>query len=321
MSEHASAWKPLIDDWVTRERSIHPDAPIRPDSVRVRDSIEIDDHAFVLVSYDVAYPWPQEEDTATEGRTANTAVLQAARVRQPWIERDVTRALAHMSTADGSVAVSDHLLGDRRAYSGHVSDASERVVLKFEDGSSQAATVVDGWFLSVADAARRAVAIEVCEAGSDPYVAELHRDDVSDVMPGMDFTRSAGRTMYFSPLDLRSVVPLVRWQREGDIVVVASSIERYDDGGVLRLRVDGVRTDDDVFVSWPLVSIEVDGQPVTSALCAEFAQADTLTIDVGFRPWMRVEGSTMSVSVHGLRGAEGAIDPITIDLAVRDITS
>ena len=60
---------------VERERALHPAAPVRGDSVRVRDSLEVDDQAFVLVSYDVEYPWPQEEDTADDGRSLNTAVL------------------------------------------------------------------------------------------------------------------------------------------------------------------------------------------------------------------------------------------------------
>jgi len=75
MSEHASAWKTLVDEWVARERELYPDAPVQPATVKVRDSIEIGDQAFVLISYDVDVPWPTEEDTAAEHRGSNTAVL------------------------------------------------------------------------------------------------------------------------------------------------------------------------------------------------------------------------------------------------------
>lgn len=316
MTEHASAWKNLIDEWVDRERDLYPDAQIQPDSVEVRDAVEVGDHMFVLVSFDVAYPWPQEEDTHTQGRSLNTAVLQAARVRQPWIERDATRASAHLSSADRTISVSEHALGNRRAWSGFVEHDWNRVSLHFDDGSTSYASVVGGWFLSIESDERRLVSVAGPENESD--VVELVRDDVTDMVANLSFTRTGSTSMYFSPLDLRAVHPLVRWQRSGNIVVVASCLEQYDDGGILRLRIDGIRADDDLFVSWPQVSLDINGQPVSSAACAEFAHKDTVTLDIGFRPWIASEGSDMTIQVRGLRGPSGAIEPITLELAERD---
>ena len=86
-----SAWRPLIDEWVRRESQLRPHLPVVGDSVRVRDAVEVGDHAYVLLSYDVDSPWPAEEDDSS-GAGEHTAVIQAERVRQPWHERDSTRA-------------------------------------------------------------------------------------------------------------------------------------------------------------------------------------------------------------------------------------
>jgi hypothetical protein len=318
VNEHASAWKHLVDEWVVREQELRPEAPIAPDTVEVRDAVEVDDQLFVLVSFDVAYPWPSEEDTSAQGRTHNTAVLQAARVRQPWIERDTSRASAQLVSEDGNVTISEHVLGARRAWSGYVSDSWSRVTLHFSDGSSVDAAVVDHWFLWIGQDAHVLTAVS---AGSGSEQLQLARTDVVDMVPGIGFTRSGGDAMYFSPLDLRSVHPLVRWQRNGNLVVVASCLEQYDDGGILRLRIDGVRPDDDLFVSWPQVSIRVDGQPVASASCAEFAHKDTVTLDVGFRPWIAPDSGAMTIDVAGLRGVDGTMDPVTLELSAHDFRS
>ncbi len=316
MTEHASAWKGLIDEWVERERDLYPDAQIQPDSVEVRDAVEIGDQMFVLVSFDVSYPWPQEEDTHSQGRSLNTAVLQAARVRQPWIERDATRASAHLSSSDQSVSVSEHALGNRRAWSGFVEHAWDRVSLRFDDGSTSYASVVDGWFLAIESDERRLVGIAAPEG--DAGIIDLVRDDIADVVTDLSLSRTGSTSMYFSPLDLRAVHPLVRWQRSGNIVVVASCLEQYDDGGILRLRIDGIRADDDLFVSWPHVSLEMNGQPIATAACAEFAHKDTVTLDIGFRPWVAADAGDMTIQVRGLRGPSGAIEPIMLELAERD---
>lgn len=316
MNEHASAWKPLIDEWVARERRLHPDAPILDTSVRVRDAVEIDDQAFVLVSYDIDYPWPKEEDAPGQSRQANTAVLQAMRVRQPWIERDATRALARMSTTDGGVVAYEHLLGRRRAYSGTVANGLDRIELGFDDGSTTEVSVVDGWFLAVVPEVRQLASVSAAGSDDDGYASEFVRDDIGEVLDDLQFARTAGRSMYFSPLDLRAVEPLVQWQRSGDLVVVAVCLERYDEGGVLRLRVDGVRGDDDLFVNWPRVSVEANGMPVATAICGEYGLADTVTMDIGFKPYLPEGTHTVIARVSGLRGPEGPIEPVTLEITV-----
>lgn len=316
MSEHASAWKSLIDEWVERERTLHPAAPVRSDSVRVRDSVEVDDQAFVLVSYDVEYPWPQEEDTVDDGRSLNTAVLQAMRVRQPWIERDATRAMACMVSEDGAITLCEHVLGVRRAFAGHAPDGIDRVTLHFDGGERTETSVVDGWFLAVVPEAWR---VSDIEAGDSMQPLVRHEPPASsDLLSGFGpAARGTAPTMYFSPLDLRNVHPLVRWERSGNVVVVASSLEQYDEGGIIRLRIDGIRADDDLFVSWPLVSIEVDGMTCASAPCGEYGHKDTISLDIGFRPWLRPDTDRMVVVVSGLRGVQGMLDDVRLELALR----
>jgi hypothetical protein len=320
VTDHPSAWKPLIDEWVARERRLHPDAPIRDESVRVRDSVEIDDQAFVLLSFDVNHPWPVEEDAPGDSRSANTAVLQAARVRQPWVERDATRALGELHTPDGQVRVYEHVLGARRAFSGSVAEAAlgggTEVELCFDDEHSARATVVDGWFLAIVPESWRLRRVLV--PGAEGYDSELVRDDLGELLASApERARSAAHAIYFSPLDLRSVMPLVQWQRAGAVVVVASSLEQYDQGGLLRLRIDGVRADDDLFVSWPSVSLRAGDKTLMSAVCGEYGMADTLTVDVGFRPWLSPDVDELVVRVSDLRGAEGPVEPIELRLSMR----
>ena len=83
--------------------------------------------------------------------------------------------------------------------------------------------------------------------------------------------------MYFSPLDLRSVISLVQWKRSDDVVVVATCLEQYDEGGMLRLRIDGIRADDDTFVSWPRVMLEIDGNDMMKFDKSELKVADSCT--------------------------------------------
>jgi hypothetical protein len=316
VTDHASAWKPLIDDWVARERKLHPDAPIAEPSVKVRDSVEIDDQAYVLVSYDIEYPWPSEEDAPGESRSANTAVLQAMRVRQPWIERDATRALSQLVTPGGEVRVFEHLLGSRRAYSGTV-DGHAAVTLCYDDGSSDDPSVVDGWFLAIVPESRRVERVRFGDGNGSMSEHRLERQDVGDVIDIDGFARTAGTAMYFSPLDLRSVVPLAQWHRAaGGLVLVAVCIEQYDEGGVLRLRIDGVRRDDDMFVSWPKVTIQGDGELMASAVCGEYWLADTVTMDVGFKPFVPDGTKQLTLRVRGLRGAEGPSEPVDFDVTL-----
>lgn len=319
MSEHTSAWKSIVDDWVAREGDLRPSAPIDPSSVEVRDAVEIGDAMFVLVSFDVKYPWPQEEDASSGDRARHTAVIQASRVRQPWLERDASRSGAQLETADGKVVIHEHTLGDRRAWSGFVSEQWQHVSLQFEDGSRRELAVVDGWFLAVEPELMRLH--EVHGPADSSYCASLERRDTSDLLGSMELDRPASQVPYFSPLDLRAVHPLVRWQREGNIVIVASSLEQYDEGGILRLRIDGVRADDDLFMSWPEVVIDADGVPVQCAPCAEFAHKDTVTLDIGFTPWVPPTHDHFRVIVRGLRGASGSVEPITLELAARDYRS
>jgi hypothetical protein len=320
MTGNTSAWKTLIDVWADRERELHPDTPVLPDSIEVRDAVEHGDQVFVLISYDVEYPWPQEEDAPGEERNYNTAVIQGVRVRDPWIESDSARGLSTARTADGAVFVSEHPLGARRAISANFSGDIDEGVLVFEDASEQTASVVEGWMLVLTDHNRKLASIRGLKGGSEAYSGDVERDDVSDVMSGMDFTRSAGRSMYFSPLDLRSVTPLIQWERAEGIVVVAVCLERYDDGGVLRLRIDGIRSDDDMFVSWPIVSLEVNGKTVPSAVCGESSFADTVAMDVGFRPASMDGIERIRVRVEGLRGHDGPIAPMDFSLDVSKVS-
>jgi hypothetical protein len=308
---HPTAWRPLIDEWVVREGQLRPHLRVLGDSVRVRDAVEVGDQAYVLLSYDVDSPWPKEEDDSSAG-SEHTAVIQAERVRQPWHERDSTRARTAWRTSDGTVTVHEHLLGPRRAFSGQVLGAASSVTLSFEDGDPVDATVVDGWFLAVVPEGRRAQRIAV--DGSD--ATDLEPADVASMLPDPTFEPIGADAMYFSPLDLRTVHSLVQWQRVGEIVVVATCVEQYDEGGMLRIRIDGIRADDDTFVTWPRVSLTVDGQELASAVCGEYSLADTISLDIGFRPWLPAGASRIGVQVEGIRGAQGEIDPITLDVQV-----
>ena len=121
--------------------------------------------------------------------------------------------------------------------------------------------------------------------------------------------------MYFSPLDLRSVIPIVQWVRSGEVVAVATCLEQYDEGGMLRLRIDGIRADDDTFVTWPTGTLAIDGEEIGSVVCGEYSLADTISLDIGFRPWLPTSAREMSVRIEGVRGAKGEIEPMT--LAIR----
>jgi len=307
-----SAWRPLIDDWVAREGQLRPHLPVRGESVRVRDAVEVGDQAYVLLSFDVENPWPSEENLGSgELGAFHTAVIQAERVRQPWHERDSTRALSTWRTEDGSVVVHEHMLGQRRAFSGQVQGDAKVVTLGFEGGDPAEATVVDGWFLAVVPDQNRAASVTIDGADAAP----LERSTESDpLLSGASFTRKAEEAMYFSPLDVRAVVPLVQWNREGAIVVVATSLEQYDEGGILRLRLDGIRVDEDTFVSWPRGSVVVDGKEVTSAICGGSYLQDTLSVDVGIKPWLPTGAQTITVRFDGLRGADGEVGPVEVEI-------
>ncbi|MCB0880098.1 MAG: hypothetical protein KDC46_14090 [Thermoleophilia bacterium] len=309
-----SAWRPLIDEWVRRESQLRPHQPVVGESVRVRDAVEVGDHAYVLLSYDVDSPWPAEEDVASGDAAAeHTAVIQAERVRQPWHERDSTRARTAWRTKDGAVTVHEHLLGTRRAYSGHVAAGGGNVELSFEGGEPVDATVVDGWFLAVVGDERRVQSIAV--DGSD--AAALEAADVASLLPDPNFARAGADAMYFSPLDLRSVIPVIQWKRSRDVVVVATCIEQYDEGGMLRLRIDGIRADDDTFVSWPRVTLTVGGNELPSAVCGEYSLADTISLDIGFRPWLPAGATHLGIEVEGIRGAEGEIGTVEFEVSLR----
>lgn len=312
MNEHPSAWQSLVDHWVEREARLRPDEPIRDGSVQVRDCVEVGDQAYVLVSYDIDNPWPTEEDAPGDGRMANTAVLQAARVRTPWAERDATRSHVRHTAIDGSAWLHEHLLTGRRAWSGAARAGAERVRLEFEDGEPVEAPVVDGWFLAVVSADQRIRGIAV-DGGEPVQVARTQFDELFAEGSGADQRR--GEPMYFSPLDLRSVLPIVCWERSGDTVVVASSLEQYDEGGIVRLRIDGIRLDEDALRSWPRVSLSVDGAELASGICGEYALGDTMSVDIGFRPWLAA-GSTLQLQVEDLRGPDGRVRPMTLDVAV-----
>lgn len=314
MSEQTSVWDSLVEEWVARERRMHPDAPIKEDSVRVRDALEIHENAYVLVSYEIEYPWPQEEDAPGESRNHNTAVIQAARVKQPWIERDAARSLAQSHTDDGVMHVFEHPLGANHAFSGSVVGDYDKVVLEFSDGSQEQAAVVDGWFLCVISAPQRLTRVQALKGGDVTYDAVPQRDELNDMVDGMQFTRTAGSSMYFSPLDLRGVIPLVQWQRSGSIVVVAVSMEHYDEGGTLRLRIDGVRRDEDLLVSWPQVSLEIDGSPIASAICGEYFIGDTVMMDIAFKPWLPTGTKQLNARLEGLRTPRGPVEPLTLEV-------
>lgn len=309
-----SAWRPLIDEWVRRESQLRPHLPVLGDTVRVRDAVEVGDHAYVLLSYDVDSPWPKEEDVASTGDAdAHTAVIQAERVRQPWHERDSTRSRTAWRTLDGTVTVHEHLLGNQRAFSGRVDGNGSSVALEFDQGDAIDATVVDGWFLAVVPDARRVQSIRVDEADA----AKLEAADVSAMLPDPNFARAGADPMYFSPLDLRTVHPVVQWTRAGEVVVVATCIEQYDEGGLLRLRIDGIRADDDTFVSWPQVTLSVAGQDLPCAVCGEYSLADTISLDIGFRPWLPAGTERFGVRVEGIRGRSGEIEPVELELDLR----
>ncbi|MCW2956247.1 MAG: hypothetical protein JWO69_1116 [Thermoleophilia bacterium] len=301
-----SAWSHLIGEWAAREAKLRPHLPVLADSVRVRDAVEVGDHAYVLLSFDVDSPWPSEEDV----KGAHTAVIQAERVRQPWHERDSTRAATTWRTTDGSLTVHEHLLGTSRVYTGQVDAADGAIKVHLEEGEPLDATVVDGWFLAVGGPKDRVAGINV--TGSD--VLELERVDVGSLLGDPTFARAAGDAMYFSPLDLRSVIPLVRWTRHGDIVVVATCIEQYDEGGMLRIRIDGIRADDDTFVTWPRGILMADGVEIASAVCGEYSLADTISLDIGFRPWLPEGTKALTLRVEGVRGAQGEVDAIELDI-------
>ncbi len=305
-----SAWRPLIDEWVAREGQLRPHLPVLGDTVRVRDAVEVGDQAYVLLSYDVDSPWPKEEDVATPGGGEHTAVIQAERVRQPWHERDSTRARTAWRTSDGTVTVHEHLLGPRRAFSGQVLSDASTVTISFDEGDAIDATVVDGWFLAVVPEGRRAQRVALDGADAN----DLERADVASMLPDPSFERAGADAMYFSPLDLRTVHALVQWQRVGEIVVVATCMEQYDEGGMLRLRIDGIRADDDTFVTWPRVSLFVDDNELSSAVCGEYSLADTISLDIGLRPWLPAGASRLRVRVEGIRGAAGQIEPIELDV-------
>lgn len=309
-----SAWRPLIDEWVQREGQLRPHLPVVGDSVQVRDAVEVGDHAYVLLSYDVDSPWPAEEDvTASGGAGAYTAVIQAERVRQPWHERDSTRARTAWRTSDGTITVHEHLLGAQRAFSGQVPASAGSVTLTFSEGDAIDATVVDGWFLAVVPDSRRARQIAIDGSSA----TDLEPADFSSMLPDPSFERQGADAMYFSPLDLRTVHPLVQWQRVGGVVVVATCIEQYDEGGMLRLRIDGIRADDDTFVSWPRVSLSVDGHELPSAVCGEYSLADTISLDIGFRPWLPAGTTHVGITVDGIRGASGEIGTVEFEAALR----
>jgi hypothetical protein len=310
-----SAWRPIIDDWVAREGQLRPHMPVLGDSVRVRDAVEVGDQAYVLLSYDIDSPWPAEEDLAGAGAGEHTAVIQAERVRQPWHERDSTRARTSWCTTDGTVTIHEHLLGSRRAFSGHVAAAADRVTISFDDGEPVDATVVDGWFLAVVPEARRVAGLAI----DDAVATELERAEFGGLLPDPSFATAGADAMYFSPLDLRTVHSLVQWQRVDGIVVVATCVEQYDDGGMLRLRIDGIRADDDTFVSWPRVTLEIDGIELPSATCGEYSLADTISLDIGFRPWLPAGATQLRVRVAGIRGESGEVPSVEfdVDLATR----
>ncbi len=314
-SNNPTAWQGLIDEWVARERRMQPAACIREDTVRVRDAIEIDDQAFVLISYDVEHPWPSEEDTPGEGRDQNTAVIQAARVRQPWIERDAARAFSRLYSPDGLVTAHEHPLGTRRAVSGWTGLDVDSLTIVFQDGTHDEVRVIEGWFLAIGPDARRVESV-TARAGDGEYRAQLVPDIAASasLLGTIPAARRGLRSMYFSPRDLRGVVPVQRWARSEGVVVVAVALEQYDEGGILRLRIDGVRSDDDALVTWPTVELQLDGGPVASGICGEDLLADTLTVDIGFRPWPESSTAELTAVISGLRAAEGVVEPISLSI-------
>jgi hypothetical protein len=211
------------------------------------------------------------------------------------------------------VTIHEHQLGPRRAFSGQVRGEATRVTLSFDEGDPIDATVVDGWFLAVVPEGRRAqrIALDGSEA------TELEPAESARLLPDPSFALAGADAMYFSPLDLRTVHSLVQWQRVDDVVVVATCIEQYDEGGMLRLRLDGIRADDDTFVAWPRVTLQVNGEELPSAVCGEYSLADTISLDIGFRPWLPAGADRLLVRVDCIRGAEGEIAPVELDVSLR----
>jgi len=311
-NQHPSAWRPLIDDWIEREGHLRPHLPVRGESVRVRDAVEVGDNAYVLLSFDVDSPWPAEENLSGGAETnAHTAVIQAERVRQPWHERDSTRSRTAWRTSDGTITIHEHLLGPTRAFSGQAPSGASKVTLSFDEGDAIDATVVEGWFLAVVPEGRRAKGVAV--DGNDTTELEP-AEIVGNTFSDLSFATETADAMYFSPLDLRSVVSLVQWHRSGDIVAVATCVEQYDDGGMLRLRIDGIRADDDTFVTWPRILLHVDGEELPSAVCGEYSLADTISLDIGFRPWLPAGARELVARIEGARGAEGDVAPIVLTI-------
>jgi hypothetical protein len=206
--------------------------------------------------------------------------------------------------------VYEHLLGGHRAWSGYIEQSNADVTVHFERDNEMEVTVVDGWFLAIAPESWRITSLDV-----DGKTIELWRIEAgAELMADARFPRSAGGAMYFSPLDLRAVTPIVTWQRQGDTVAVVSSVEQYDEGGIIRLRIDGVRVDDDCFLAWPRILVKGNEQLISSAACGEYALADTLQVDIGFKPWIPDNVDSVSVVIENLRSANGIVPPITVEI-------
>lgn len=308
LTQQPSAWRHLIDEWTQRELQLRPHLPVVASTVRVRDAVEVGDHAYVLLSYDVESPWPAEEDVVDADATEHTAIIQAERLRQPWYERDSTRARTVWRSVEAGVVVHEYVLGDHRAFSGQMAGEGNRVVLEFSEGNPVEATIVNGWFLAVNDSGKKLISISVDGAEK----SRLEVAEIASMLPDPSFARSGADAMYFSPLDLRTVHSIVQWQRAGNIVAVVTCIEQYDEGGIVRLRIDGIRVDDDVFVAWPRVSLMAGEQEIPSALCGEYALADTISLDIGFRPWFAAGVDKLKIRIDGIRGAAGEVAPIEL---------
>jgi hypothetical protein len=110
--------------------------------------------------------------------------------------------------------------------------------------------------------------------------------------------------------------------REGDTVVVITSIERYDEGGIIRIRVDGIRPDDDCCVSWPRILVaDDDGGLISNAAIGDYVLADTLQVDIGFRPWIPDGTRNLTVTVERLRGPQGIVPPVVVQIPVENLAS
>ncbi len=323
MTEEPSAWNHIVADWVEAENGIRSEMPILGESTRVRDAIQHCDNAFILVSYDVAVPWPSEEDTPRERRGENNAVICAKRVRTPWMEYDNSRAALQQCTADGEVRVYQHMLGGRLALTGYTTLTVEELAFRAEiSGSSDepisTARVIDGWFITVVSPDERPGCVSwVGDDGVEVVEQLVFVEEPPRISATEGFKRDAGRSHYFSPLDLRAVYPLVRWQRSGRVTAVAVCVEKYDKGGILRIRLDGIMPDDDLFLTWPEVRLDVDGELYPSAVYGEYRNSDTVSMDIGFKPWRDIETSNLTVELSGLRGASGVIEPLKLELALR----